>query len=244
MERLMKKLMIYAHDDAGFSSLERVLSISTDLLDSDPDLSILLVSGSPMMPSFRIPSRLDYIKLPTLNRSKENDLFLHDPFQDLSIKEKEMSRFRSSLLLTAVKSFSPDLLLVDKMPNGVRNELGGVLNHLKIYMPETRLILLMGDPIDTTETCLKTWETVRHHQAVELFYDLVLFSGTPDVVCASRKGAVPSLVAEKIRLCLDRHALEKMGQLILAEFPEGQNMPVTTCPDRGPSTPALTASHT
>ena len=65
----MKKLMVYSHDTFGLGNIRRMLSICKHLIDSIPDLSILIVSGSPMVHTFRIPQRLDYIKLPCLRRT-------------------------------------------------------------------------------------------------------------------------------------------------------------------------------
>ena len=62
------RLMVYSHDAFGLGNLRRMLSICEYLLKDQTDLSILLVSGSPMLQAFRLPKGLDYIKLPCLNR--------------------------------------------------------------------------------------------------------------------------------------------------------------------------------
>jgi len=62
----MKRLLVYSHDTFGLGNIRRMLCICEYLLEALPTLSILLVSGSPMVHSFRIPRRLDYIKLPCL----------------------------------------------------------------------------------------------------------------------------------------------------------------------------------
>jgi len=45
-----------------------MLAIAKDLVDCDPDTSVLVVSGSPMLHAFRIPPRVDY-ELTTLGCS-------------------------------------------------------------------------------------------------------------------------------------------------------------------------------
>ena len=64
----MHRLMVYSHDTYGLGNLRRMLSICQTLSDAFPEMTILLLSGSPMMQSFRMPARLDYIKLPCLTR--------------------------------------------------------------------------------------------------------------------------------------------------------------------------------
>jgi predicted glycosyltransferase len=68
------RLMVYSHDGFGLGNIRRMLAICTHLLDSIPELSILVVSGSPMLHSFRLPKRLDYIKLPCLNRGASGEM--------------------------------------------------------------------------------------------------------------------------------------------------------------------------
>src|SRR3954465_2918203 len=62
------KILIYSHDTCGLGNIRRSLLLG-DLLGGEyPQSSILLVTGSPMIPPFRIPDRMDYVKLPCVNR--------------------------------------------------------------------------------------------------------------------------------------------------------------------------------
>jgi len=45
-----------------------MLAICEHLVEADVDLSILLITGSPVIHNLRLPARLDYIKLPCLTR--------------------------------------------------------------------------------------------------------------------------------------------------------------------------------
>ena len=65
-----KRIMVYSHDAFGLGNIRRMLSICKYLIKYISNLSILLVSGSPMLQSFRLPQGLDYIKLPCLNRGQ------------------------------------------------------------------------------------------------------------------------------------------------------------------------------
>ena len=217
MKKQMKKMMIYSHDSFGFSNLERILAITERLLVSDPALSVLVVSGSPMMRSFRVPERLDYIKLPSLQKESE-------PFSRGSgMTKNEVTRLRSGLLLAAVKTFQPDLFLVDKMPTGMENELSGVLRHLKICAPQTKQVLLVGDLLDTAAETVQTWETVRYHQSLQRFYDMVLLTGSAEAASSSEAVQFPEWGEGKARYCVDFGAIKKISQLILALLIKTQN---------------------
>ena len=68
------KLLVYSHDAYGLGNICRMLAICHHLLDTIPNLSILVLSGSPMLHSFRLPAGLDYLKLPCLHRDENGDL--------------------------------------------------------------------------------------------------------------------------------------------------------------------------
>jgi predicted glycosyltransferase len=65
----MRRLLVYSHDTFGLGNIRRTLAICEHLVEADVDLSILLVTGSPVIHNLRPPARLDYIKLPCLTRS-------------------------------------------------------------------------------------------------------------------------------------------------------------------------------
>lgn len=219
MDKQMKKMMIYSHDSFGFSNLERILSITERLLNSDPDLSVLVVSGSPMMDSFRVPDRFDYIKLPSLQKSGMGASSTHG----FGMTKEEVNRLRSGLVLAAVKTFQPDLFLVDKMPTGMENELSGVLRYLKICSPQTKQVLLVGDLLDTAEETVETWETVLHHQSLQRFYDMVLLTGSPEAAFFEEEVQFPEWGDGKARYCVDLGAIKKISQLILTLLINARN---------------------
>ncbi|MEJ7710237.1 MAG: hypothetical protein WKF84_10315 [Pyrinomonadaceae bacterium] len=130
----MKKIMVYSHDTYGLGNLRRMLSICQHLTASIPNLTILLISGSPMVHGFRLPRRVDYIKLPCLTRSQREEYAVK--FLGLGIIEA--IRLRSDLILAAATNFKPDLLLVDKKPFGVKNELEATLRYVKEKLPQTK----------------------------------------------------------------------------------------------------------
>lgn len=171
----MKKLMVYSHDTFGLGNIRRMLSICTNLLDSIPDLLILLVSGSPMIHSFRIPNRLDYIKLPCLRRDEAEGYSARS--LDSDINDIDIMRLRSDLILTAAANFKPDLLMVNKKPSGVKNELKGTLDYLKMNLPDTKNILVLRDVLDSPAERINVWGKNGYFDAILSFYDHVLDDG-------------------------------------------------------------------
>src|SRR5438309_11421063 len=65
----LKRILVYSHDTFGLGNIKRMLEISKHLVATYSDVSVLIISGSPMVHAFRISPRIDYIKLPCLTRT-------------------------------------------------------------------------------------------------------------------------------------------------------------------------------
>ncbi len=193
----MKRLLIYSHDTFGLGNIRRVLAISTYLLDAIPDLSILIVTGSPMIHSFRIPKRLDYIKLPCLSRTEREGYSA----KYIESSTSEIVRMRAGLILSAVINFAPDVMLIDKKPYGVKHELKEALAMVKAYLPKTKLLLLLRDILDTPASTSKVWKENGYYEAVETAYDLVLVLGKPEIFDPRSEYDFPISAAGKVEFC-------------------------------------------
>jgi predicted glycosyltransferase len=191
------RLMVYSHDAFGLGNIRRMLTICEHLLSSIADLSILVVSGSPMLQSFRLPPRLDYIKIPCLNRGATGEIAV----KYLQTEIGETIKLRSDLILMAAMNFKPDAILVDKKPYGIKNELVTTLKFLKKHLPQTKLLLLLRDILDSPEKTVGEWQEHGFYEAVERFYHQILVVGMPEVFDICREYQFPPTVAQKVRYC-------------------------------------------
>ncbi|MEO0375411.1 MAG: glycosyltransferase [Cyanobacteria bacterium P01_A01_bin.17] len=191
------RLMVYSHDAFGLGNLRRMLAICEHLLNRWHNLSILLVSGSPMLQGFRLPEGLDYIKLPCLNRGVSGDLSA----KYLKTTADETIAFRSHLILSAAKHFKPDLLLVDKKPYGIQQELAHTLAYIERKLPQSKCVLLLRDILDAPEKMRQEWLTQGHYQAIQAHYDQVLVVGMPEVFDLAQEYQFPLPAARKVRYC-------------------------------------------
>lgn len=193
----MKKLLIYSHDTFGLGNIRRIMNIATFLHRAIPDLSILIVTGSPMIQSFRIPKGIDYIKLPCLSRTEREGYSAK--YLDSNISE--VIRLRSDLILSAVLNFKPDIMLIDKKPYGIKHELQETLDLVKNYLPRTKTILLLRDILDAPATTTKVWEDNGYYEAVKSAYDLVLVLGKPEIFDPRVEYGFPFSVSGKVEFC-------------------------------------------
>lgn len=193
----MKRVLIYSHDTFGLGNIRRMLEIARHLVDCDPDLSVLIITGSPMLHAFRIPARIDYVKLPCLSRSAEG----HYGARYLDMNLGATVRLRASIIRSTIVDFEPDLILVDKKPFGVEEELSGAMNALPSGMARPKLVLLLRDILDSPEATIRVWEKQRYFDAIDHYYDQVLVVGQPDVFDLRAEYAFPPGAAGKVRYC-------------------------------------------
>ncbi|MEL6468276.1 MAG: glycosyltransferase [Cyanobacteria bacterium J06623_4] len=191
------RLMVYSHDTFGLGNLRRMLSICDYLLSCWPQLSILLVSGSPMLQGFRLPKGLDYIKLPCLNRGLSGELcakYLGTSFEDTIA-------LRSQLIHATTSHFRPDLFLIDKKPMGLGRELLPTLNYLKRHLPNTRNILLLRDILDRPESTIREWQKWQYNLTIKTHYEQILVMGMQSVFNLAQEYQLPLPTACKLRYC-------------------------------------------
>jgi predicted glycosyltransferase len=193
----MKKILVYSHDTYGLGNLRRMLAICQSLSRAIPDLSILLLSGSPMVQSFRLADGLDYIKLPCLTRVEREGYAV----KSLRLGIVEGIKLRSDLILTTAANFQPDVFLVDKKPFGIKNELKATLEYLKQTSPQLKVALILRDILDTPESTVSVWKAHDYFQVIDKFYDVVLSLGVPEIFDPRSEYQFPAAVADKVKFC-------------------------------------------
>ncbi|MBK8815215.1 MAG: glycosyltransferase [Methylococcaceae bacterium] len=199
MNRMNKKrkIVVYSHDTFGLGNIRRMLVIAKSLVESDPNTSVLILSGSPMLHAFRIPPQIDYIKLPCLTRTMQGSY----EAKYLDISYDNILRLRSNIIQSAIMDFDPDLILVDKKPFGVGDELSNALEELKQQNHRAKVVLLLRDILDSAESTIRVWQKNGYHDAIQSFYDQVLVVGSPEIFDLRKEYQFPSESHEKVRFC-------------------------------------------
>ena len=190
----MTRILIYSHDTFGLGNIRRMVRIAEELVARHRDASVLLVTGSPMLHAFRLPPRIDYVKLPCLARDTDGVYGV----KHLDMAFDDAVRMRASLTLTAAIDFNPDIVLVDKKPLGVAGELALTLEVLSRRATPPSVHLLLRDILDTPEATRAIWEAQGYHAAIERYYDSVLVVGDPDVFDMAKAYGFPPSTAAKL----------------------------------------------
>jgi len=189
------KLLVYSHDAFGLGNIRRMVAICEYLLKALPDLSILVISGSPALHQLRLPAGLDYVKLPCLGRDEAGNLGV----RFLKTEVDETVQLRSQLIRTVAAHFQPDAVLVDKKPDGLKGELQATLDDLQRYRPQTRRVLLLRDILDSPEVTVAQWQQHNYYATAETHYDQVWIVGSPDIFDAPTAYQFPPKLRAKTR---------------------------------------------
>jgi predicted glycosyltransferase len=191
------KILLYSHDTFGLGNIRRTLLLAEELSGQYPGAAILMVTGSQMVHSFRIPEGVDYIKLPCLDRVEAER---YEP-RFLRSWSEEVKRTRSAILETSVLGFEPDLMIVDKRPAGVDGELTDTLRKIRRRRLPTKLVLGMRDILDEPERTRRTLRNNGSFETIEEFYDEVWVYGSQSIFDTVGEYGFPEAVARVTRFC-------------------------------------------
>ena len=171
-----KRILIYSHDTFGLGHLRRCRTIAHSLVERFKGLTVLILSGSPIIGNFDYRARVDFIRIPGVIKLYNGDytsLGLHIDLKDtLSIRE--------SIIRHTARTFAPDLLLVDKEPLGLKGEMTNTLEMLK--STNTRLVLGLRDVMDEPRLLKREWSNGKVIAAMEDIYDEIWVYGREDFV--------------------------------------------------------------
>ena len=169
------RVLIYSHDSFGLGHLRRCRTIAHALVARRKALSVLILSGSPIIGSFDFRTRVDFVRIPgviKLRNGEYSSLSLH---MDIG----EVLRMRASIIRHTAEVFAPDVFIVDKEPLGLRGEIQDTLEALGAR--GTRLVLGLRDVMDDPAFLSEEWARKNPAPALETLYDDILVYGLPQV---------------------------------------------------------------
>jgi len=170
-----KRVLIYSHDSFGLGHLRRCRAIAHALVDADASLSVLILSGSPIIGSFDFRSRVDFVRIPGVIKLRNGEYVS----LNLHIDIEETLAMRSSIIRHTADIFDPDMLIVDKEPLGLRGEVRPTLDLLRSR--GTPLILGLRDVMDDPSALESEWERKQAIPALSAYYDEIWVYGLPQI---------------------------------------------------------------
>ncbi|MCH7710076.1 MAG: hypothetical protein IH903_00410 [Proteobacteria bacterium] len=169
--RADRRVLIYSHDSFGLGHLRRCLAIAHSLVARHKKLSVLILSGSPIIGSFDFRARVDFVRVPgviKLRNGEYTSLSLH-------ISIEQTLELRASIICHTAQAFAPDIFIVDKEPLGLEGEVADTLRILKDG--GTSLVLGLRDVMDEPDLLAPEWKRKNVLPALEDLYDQIWVYG-------------------------------------------------------------------
>lgn len=171
------RIALYGHDTFGLGHLRRNLTLAHRLARDFQDAHLLALTGSSQAHAFALPPRFDFVKVPSVTKAEDGAYCA----RSLDMSLAEVADMRSRLIDQTLRSFRPDILIVDHAPAGMSGELRAPLDHLRATNPDAGLVLGLRDVIDDPARVRGDWERDGLLDWMDRTYDRVLVYGARGV---------------------------------------------------------------
>jgi predicted glycosyltransferase len=185
------RVLIYSHDTFGLGHLRRSRAIANALVEERPGVSVIILSGSPVIGSFDFGSGVDYVRIPGVTKLPDGDYRT----LNLNMSVDEVVRLRADIILQTAATFRPDLLIVDKEPTGFRGELMPALEEVRRH--GCRLVLGIRDVLDEPALLVPEWERKGAIETLR-YYDEIWVYGLKDIYEPLAALDLPDGVSDRI----------------------------------------------
>jgi len=171
-----KRVLIYSHDSFGLGHVSRCRTIANALVAADPNVSVLIVSGSPVIGSYEFRSGIDFVRIPGVVKQIETGEY---DSANLRVGVEHTLEMRTRIIRDTADIYRPDLFIVDKEPTGLRGEVVPALRLLKER--GTPLVLGLRDVMDDPIALAAEWERKNVVPALRDLYDEIWIYGLPQI---------------------------------------------------------------
>jgi predicted glycosyltransferase len=172
---MSQRVLIYSHDSFGLGHLRRCREIAHAMVAAHSKMSVLILSGSPIIGSFDFGARVDFVRVPGVIKLRNGDYTSHS----LHIDIEDTLALRASIIRHTAEQFDPDLFLVDKEPLGLRGEARETLEFL--HGKGVPTILGLRDVMDDPASLAAEWKRKNALPALRDLYDEIWIYGLPQV---------------------------------------------------------------
>ena len=189
--RRSPRIALYSHDTQGLGHIRRNILISRALCRGGEAPVILLLSGLREATAFAMPSGVDCVTLPSLGKGDDGQYFP----RSLDMPMADLIDVRSRTITAVLQSFDPDVLIVDKAPRGIFDELMPGLELLKSR--GRHIVLGLREILDDPAAVRTEWSDGDYEATIRHFYDRIWIYGDRDVYdTVSEYGFAPDIAAK------------------------------------------------
>lgn len=206
------RIALYSHDTMGLGHMRRNLLIAQALANSDLKPTILMIAGARELERFRLPDNVDCLTLPAYYKDTDGNY----KSQRLDLSRAHLTRLRAKTIRAAVKSFAPDILIVDNVAQGALGELDATLEYLR-GKADADCVLGLRDIQDDGAVAHAEFRKAAH--TILLYYNDIWVYGDPVVYDIVKECGLPSAIGSKVRYTgyLDQRCRIKLAYNSTAE---------------------------
>jgi predicted glycosyltransferase len=186
------RVLIYSHDSFGLGHLRRCRAIAHAMVGAVDNLTVLILSGSPIIGSFDFRARVDFVRVPGVIKLRNGEY----TSLNLLLDTDQTMAMRASIIQHTADIFDPDIFLIDKEPLGLRGEVRETIEMLKAR--GTRIILGLRDVMDDPVLLKPEWRRKKVVPALRDLYDEIWVYGLPQVHDPLAEIDVPQSVRRKM----------------------------------------------
>lgn len=170
-----KRVLLYSHDSYGLGHVSRCRTIANAIVEADSSISVLILSGSPVIGSYEFRSGIDFVRIPGMVKQITGE---YDA-ANLRVGVEHTLAIRTRIIRDTADIYRPDLFIVDKKPLGLRGEVVPALELLKER--DTPLIFGLRDVVDDPAQLAVEWQRKKVMPALRDLYDEIWAYGLPQV---------------------------------------------------------------
>ncbi len=198
-------IMMYSHDTIGLGHMRRNSAIASNITSSIQDASVLMLVGSPTGVFFELAPGVDFVKLPSLSKVGR-DKWLPG---SLRIAPAIARDIRANLIENTVRTYRPDVFLVDHEPAGVWDELVPLLQALRNLPSPPRIVLGLRDILDDPKKTRAAWRRRNITELIRDCYDDVLVYGNREFFASDALYGLSDLKPGRVHYCGLVSAMER-----------------------------------
>lgn len=166
-----RRVLIYSHDTFGLGHLRRSRAIANALVAGDPEMRVVIVSGSAVVDRFAFAEGVSCVHVPPVTKRPDDTYASLD--SDVSL-ERTVA-LRAQIIARTAETFRPNLIVVDKEPAGFHGEILPTLEQAAAR--GCKVVLGLRDVLDDADRLVPEWERKGAAAAVRRFYDEVWIYG-------------------------------------------------------------------
>lgn len=191
------RVLLYSHDSQGLGHVRRNVALAHALAQHLPGrtgrgVTGMLLTGLDGIGA-TLPAGFDVVSLPGIHKAAGGYAPRH-----VEVPMDDLIRVRRELLSAVALRFRPDLVVVDRHPYGVDNELRKALWRLRRRQPGTRIVLGLREVLDQPEAVAREWAAVDLDRFRHTFDEIWVY-GDPAVHDLRTSGELPERLHDMVR---------------------------------------------